>query len=133
MHNINKDLPLSVSDTLLESFALLLNDAKSNQVTINFRDPDYSAGAGGFHPVEVMLEKRGCEWHLCYITDFCYVGAGGQYELAKELDFDFQAGMFQSLFCYEPIEKARDMYQVWENNFLSYWKGMEVFEVMISN
>ena len=27
-------------------------------VTLNFRDPDYSPEAGGFHPVEVRLEKQ---------------------------------------------------------------------------
>ena len=40
----------------------------ASELTLNFRDKDYSAAAGGFHPVEVRLEKRGISWELVYIT-----------------------------------------------------------------
>lgn len=31
-------------------------------VTLNFRDPDYSPEAGGFHTVEVRIEKQATSW-----------------------------------------------------------------------
>ncbi|MFD3389089.1 DUF2787 family protein [Alteromonas macleodii] len=69
---------------------------------------------------------------LTYITDFAYVGSGPYVELAKDLDFDFQAGVFQNLFGVFPIEQATDMYQIWEGNFLHYWLELEVFKVSTS-
>jgi hypothetical protein len=60
----------------------------ASELTINFRDKDYSAAAGGFHPVEVRLEKRGIGWVLVYITDFSYQGRVDS-ELVKEIDVCF--------------------------------------------
>ena len=31
----------------------------SNGVILNFRDPDYSAEAGGYHPVEIAVNSEG--------------------------------------------------------------------------
>ena len=87
---------------------------------------------GGFHPVEIRLEKRDEAWHVCYITDFAYVGIGPYAELVKELDFDFQSGVFQNLFGVFPIEQATEMYQIWESNFLYYWFELSVYEVSVS-
>jgi len=104
-----------------------------DNVTINFRDPAYSAEKGGFHPVEIRLERQNNTWHPCYITYFVYVGSGPYAELAKDLDFDFQAGVFQNLFGVFPIEQATDMYQIWEGNFLHYWQVLKVFFIQISS
>jgi hypothetical protein len=133
MH-INYDgLALPVSKSLADALIAIIDQDKltGEAVTINFRDPDYSAEKGGFHPVEIRLEKRSDTWQFCYITDFCYVGSGYTAELAKDLDFDFQAGVFQNLFGVFPIEQATDMYQIWESNFLHYWQEMEVFTINI--
>jgi hypothetical protein len=135
MH-INYDgLALPVSKSLADALIAIIDQDKltGEAVTINFRDPDYSAEKGGFHPVEIRLEKRSDTWHFCYITDFCYVGSGYTAELAKDLDFDFQAGVFQNLFGVFPIEQATDMYQIWEGNFLHYWQEMEVFNVTFNS
>lgn len=64
-----------------------------------------------------MLFRKGDEWHFAYITDFKYVGKGQDVELAKDLDFDFQAGVFQALYWYYRIEEGLDIYPVWEENF----------------
>lgn len=124
-------------------FALHLADLISDYetasvVTINFRDPNYSADLGGFHPVEVRLEKEanaehGDQWRICYITDFSFVGVGYMAELAKELDFDFDNGIFQHLIGVTPIEQAREIYQVWEQNFLAYSLGTKAYQVNVTS
>jgi hypothetical protein len=111
---------------------LLTPHEKERAVTINFRDPNYSVDDGGYHPVEMRLENYGGEWRFCYITDFCYVGSGYMAELAKDLDFDFQAGVFQNLFGTYPIEQAIEMFQVWESNFVYYAMVSKVFTITTS-
>lgn len=127
-------LALPVSTKLVHQLQNLLNQnqIKSETVTLNFRDPTYSAKRGGFHPVQIRLEQHDNMWHFCYITDFAYIGSGSYAELAKELDFDFQSGVFQNLFGVFPIEQATDMYQIWEGNFLYYYLELEAFTVSIS-
>ncbi|MFQ3191869.1 MAG: hypothetical protein ACI936_003020 [Paraglaciecola sp.] len=101
-------------------------------VTINFRDPNYSADDGGYHPVEIRLENEGDGWRFCYITDFVFVESGYMAELAKDLDFDFQAGIFQNLFSTYPIEQAMEMFQIWESNFVYYAMVCKVFTKAIT-
>ena len=72
----NYALPVSKRFTNAISAFLTKHTITGNNVTINFRDPNYSAENGGFHPVEIRLEKHGVTWQLCYITDFTYVGIG---------------------------------------------------------
>nr|WP_040571559.1 DUF2787 family protein [Shewanella benthica] len=130
---INIDnLCLPVSQTLATYIVQLITDHDNNQaITINFRDPTYSADAGGFHPVEIRLEKDHSQWNFSYITDFCYVGSGYMADLAKDLDFDFGCGVFQNLVGTYPLEQARDIYQMWERNFLSYCIDINVFKIEI--
>ncbi len=130
-----KELALPVSKQLVEALVQEIGDtpASTTAVTVNFRDPDYSAETGGFHPVEIRLEKHGGTWDFCYITDFTYVGIGPFAELAKDIDFDFQAGVFQNLHGMFPIEVALDIYQIWEDNFLHYWQKLEPFKITFSN
>ncbi|MAD44306.1 DUF2787 family protein [Alteromonas australica] len=127
-------LALPVSTKFVHEIDNLLrnNQQHSEAVTLNFRDPNYCAKRGGFHPVEIRLEQRDNMWHICYITDFAYIGSGPYAELTKELDFDFQSGVFQNLFGVFPIEQAKDMYQIWEGNFLYYLLELEAFTVSIS-
>ncbi|PKI12946.1 DUF2787 family protein [Colwellia sp. 12G3] len=111
---------------------LLISHKNEKAVTINFRDPTYSADDGGYHPVEIRLENEGDGWRFCYITDFCYVGSGYVAELAKDLDFDFDTGVFQNLFGTYPIEQAIEMFQVWESNFVYYAIVSKVFTIQKS-
>lgn len=34
-------------------------DSGTNLVTLNYRDPDYSAESGGYHPVEINIYRSG--------------------------------------------------------------------------
>jgi len=111
---------------------LLAPHKNEKSVTINFSDPNYCKDDGGYHPVEMRLENEGDGWRFCYITDFCYVGSGYMAELAKDLDFDFDAGVFQNLFGTYPIEQAIEVFQVWESNFVYYAMVSEVFTIKIT-
>lgn len=111
---------------------LLAPYKNENAITINFRDPSYSADDGGYHPVEMRLENEGDGWRFCYITDFCYVGSGYCAELAKDLDFDFDAGVFQNLHGKCPIEQATEIYIIWEMNFMCYADDLKVFNITVS-
>lgn len=104
----------------------------ASSVTLNFRDQSYSAKAGGFHPVEICLVKQANgNWQYAYITDFAYVG--NYYpELAKDLDFDFLSGEWFTYYLnnYSLItgsHAAVELYQLWEQNFLSYF-NMDMYD-----
>jgi hypothetical protein len=124
-------VPMSPTFTLYIA-DLLAPYENEKAVTINFRDPNYSADDGGYHPVEIRLENEGDGWRFCYITDFVFVGSGYMAELAKDLDFDFQAGIFQNLFGTYPIEQAIEMFQIWESNFVFYTTISKVFSINVT-
>lgn len=129
----NKDLCLPVSPM----FALYITDLiskhdTSQAITLNFRDPNYSVESGGYHPVEIRLEKEYEQWHFSYITDYCYVGTSYMAELVKDLDFDFGSGVFQNMYGIYPLEQATDMYQIWEQNFIYYATISKVFDISIT-
>ncbi|WP_351000186.1 DUF2787 family protein [Shewanella sp. TB7-MNA-CIBAN-0143] len=132
MNTINKELALPVSDSLLLPLTKLISNTTHDALTINFRDPNYSSEHGGFHPVEIRLEKMAEHWNLCYITEFCFVGHGGYAELVKALDFDFNFGVFQSINGEILLDAAMEFYPIWEQNFVCYWQDLEIFEVSIS-
>lgn len=126
----NEDLPLPVTPVFaLYITGLLASYENSEAVVLNFRDPSYSAEDGGYHPVEIRLENEGDGWRFCYITDFSYVGSGQMAELAKDLDFDFDAGIFQTTYGIYPIEQAKDIFEVWESNFVYYAMVSKVFTI----
>mgnify|MGYP001300209735 CR=1 FL=1 len=94
-------------------------------VVLNFRDPDYDAESGGFHPVEIRVSAAGS---LVYVTDFAYVGVGYCAELCKELDFDFGLRLFQVFGQESKIEAGAEMFALWQENFISYYQ-MQVYSV----
>lgn len=100
-------------------------------VTISFRDLIYSGDDGCYHPLEIRLENEGEGWRFCCITDFCYVGSGHMAELAKDLDFDFDASVFQNLFGTYPIEQAIEIFQIWESNFVYYAIVQKAFTITV--
>ncbi|MEZ9026124.1 DUF2787 domain-containing protein [Vibrio cyclitrophicus] len=97
-------------------------DNDSDLLTVNFRDTSYSAEAGGYHPVEMMIRNEDNKWRLCYITDFAY--SGGVYpELAIELDFNIESNIFRQIFlapCALAHREVKSFYRTWEGNFLEY-------------
>lgn len=96
-------------------------------VTLSFRDPSYSPESGGFHPVEIRIDARG---RIEYVTDFSYVGLPPFAELAKEIDFDVSLGIFQHYGREFPIHTGRDLFALWQGNFVSYHR-MGVYSVTV--
>ncbi len=123
--------PLLLSKELVDVLNEALADQQlqpGNGVALNFRDPSYSAEAGGFHPVEIGVDPSG---KVLYITDFAYVGLAPFAELAKEIDFDFQFGLLQHFGHEYPISTGRELFEIWQRNFVSYHR-MGVYELTVS-
>ncbi len=103
----------------------------NNIVTLNYRDPDYSAEDGGYHPVEINLYRQGDSWQLNYMTDFAYCG-GPFPELEKEMDVLFQEKLVYNSFfgrCY--LRDADSLVRLLVENFCSYVE-MEVYQVQVT-
>lgn len=103
-----------------------IDDAQG--LVLNFRDPNYSAESGGYHPVEVAINGNG---KLLYLTDFYWAGAEPYVELAKELDFDFSQGIFQQYSRTYPIIVSQGLWTLYVRNFVAY-HAMGVYETTIS-
>ncbi len=136
IHICREGCVLPVSTTLIELLKSKMYEHKLNKtqaVTFNFRDPNYSPTKGGYHPVEIRLEKKGDAFEFIYITDFSFQGNFGQSELVKELDFDFVVGVVQLLYVgIKPIEEAKDIFKIWQDNFIFYCNDCDAFEVELS-
>lgn len=130
-------LPVAVPDDLRYLLQTHLDKSLAEQpdlsaLTLNFRDPDYSAENGGFHPVEVRLVKSGADWEISYITDFAYVGLGYFAELAKELDFDFGCQQYtHGLFGDIPSDELAELFSLWADNFMQFTQ-MDIFTISAS-
>lgn len=96
--------------------------------TLNFRDPDYSATGGGYHPVEIRINHL---QEIEYITDFCYNGEPPYAELEKCLDFDFGCDRLQSNGMDFPLLSGVEIFWIWQESFISYFE-IGVFQVEIS-
>ena len=121
--------------TLLPALVTLLETELDKAITVageglifNFRDPEYSAETGGYHPVEIAMDAEG---KLLYITDFAYHGDGHYAELCKELDFDFSYGLFQQMGRDYPLHEGAELFSIWQANFCAYYQA-GVFEVSYS-
>ena len=116
---------------VLERQLAALNNPNLNSVTFNYRDPDYNAESGGYHPVEFNLYRQDDCWYLNYFTDFAYCG-GPFPELEKEMEVLFQEKqVYNSFFgrCY--LEHADSLLRLLLENFCNYVE-MEVYQVQIS-
>ncbi|GJA17012.1 DUF2787 family protein [Aeromonas caviae] len=92
-------------------------------VILNFRDPDYDPDRGGYHPVEIRLINQGETWCLDYVTDFGYVGQVYP-ELEKIIDISWsQNYVWFNLTGDLSLREGRELYRLWETNFLSYHAG----------
>ena len=102
-------------------------------VTLNFRDPSYSAESGGFHPVEIRMEPASIDgpWRISYITDFAFFGRPYP-ELEKDIDFNFVTGEgYQAFVGYHPLRNFSGIYRMWEGNFRSYLNS-NIFQITIT-
>jgi hypothetical protein len=121
--------PWKVSDRLLAILAQELDkvNLKGGGAILNFRDPDYSAQQGGFHPVEIAISATG---KIGYITDFAYIGRPPHSELVKEIDFDATLGLFQHYGHEYLLAQGRELFSVWQENFCDYY-AMGVYTVTV--
>ena len=126
---VNRQLVAILQQHMTEALSKTDDVSDLDAITLNFRDPDYSAESGGYHPVEIRLTYQQSRWHLNYITDFSYVGSGWDTELAKELDFDFGLSVCMTRFMSDsPLTGAVELYQLFETNFISYYQ-MDAYKV----
>ncbi|NOI25378.1 DUF2787 family protein [Vibrio mediterranei] len=99
-------------------------------LTINFRDTAYSADAGGYQPVEIMLLKeKPNQYQIQYITDFAYMG-NTYPELELNVDFDIaNEQAFIALMGWQSCHNQSivEFYTLWELNFLGYLQ-MEAYD-----
>ncbi|MEY0543790.1 DUF2787 family protein [Providencia rettgeri] len=99
-------------------------------VTLNFRDPLYSAETGGFHPVEIRLLRLHEQWLFDYVTDFSFMGSYYP-ELEKELDICWSQGyVYHFMMGDIDEEEGGAMFELWQRNFIQYHK-MKCYEVSI--
>ncbi|MEH8161981.1 DUF2787 family protein [Aeromonas allosaccharophila] len=121
---------MSILDQELVRSGMVLNGKSS--LVFNFRDPDYGPVRGGFHPVEIRLLMRKDRWQFDYVTDFSYQGPEEMAELVKEIDFNFLSEEYYLLrYGQMGPESARELYTMWESNFVSYYQ-MGVFTVSVA-
>ena len=93
-----------------------------------FRDPDYSAEFGGYHPVEIRLTKKEERWFFDYITDFAYMGRVYP-ELEKEIDFSWsQQYAFHSGLDDLGHKAGCELFMLWQSNFIQYY-DLDVYTV----
>ncbi|MEZ9053843.1 DUF2787 domain-containing protein [Vibrio sp. 10N.261.49.A5] len=130
-------LPISVKlQTVLLKHINTQPNQSGDHFTLNFRDTTYSAEAGGYHPVEIALQKDSAErWSILYITDFAYMG--NYYpELERSVDFDIGNNMaFFTGVGWQAIDAygVNDFYKIWESNFLSYLDMESYDQIEVSN
>jgi len=121
LRTANTSWPLS--EALVKIILAALGDKTSG--IVSFRDPNFSAETGGFHPVEIMIGEGG---QVLYITDFSYAGA----DLVKELDFDFACGNFQHMGREYPLAEGYELFKIWQANFTTYCRW-GVFQMTVED
>lgn len=118
-------LSLPVTKRFQHNIAEILEKQSLSQsicaVVVNFRDPDYSAESGGFHPVEMRFIRKDNEWYFDYVTDFSYMGRVYP-ELEKEIDFCWSGHyVFHYLAGDIPLTaQMNELWSLWEGNFIEY-------------
>ncbi|WP_447873531.1 DUF2787 family protein [Serratia fonticola] len=99
-------------------------------VSFIFRDSDYSAELGGYHPVEIRLIKKEERWFFDYVTDFAYMGTVYP-ELEKEIDFSWsQQYTFHAGLGDLGHKAGCELFGLWQSSFIQYY-DMDVYTVQI--
>ena len=131
--NFNKgqgfSLPEKLYQLLNEDLAKVTPPRYSfNSITFNLKDDSYSPSKGGYHPVEIRLEKQSAfvqegSWAFVYITDFSYAGLLYP-ELIKEIDICFKNNRAYSLYggWLNEIE-SNELYMLFIDNFIDYYES----------
>lgn len=128
-----EDYRLPVNQKLIELLFKELGNAppikqKLKAASFIFRDPDYSAERGGYHPVEIRLIKKEERWFFDYVTDFAYMGRVYP-ELEKEIDFSWsQRYAFHAGLGDLGHKAGCELFELWQSNFIQYY-DMDVYTV----
>ena len=101
----------------------------SNGVILNFRDPDYCAEKGGFHPVELSISPSG---DLLYLTDFSFAGKPPFRELGVQLEWNFEQETFRQFDSFYDLECGRGLLGLYTKNFVAYHRS-GVYEVEVTS
>lgn len=108
-----------------------------NAITFNFKDDDYSANTGGYHPVEIRVEKQPTDeagedyWQLIYITDFSYQGIPYP-ELVKEIDACFVSHRVYSLYGgWLARHDGQKLLKLFIDNFIEY-HALNAYSISVS-
>ena len=100
-------------------------------IVLSFRDPEYSADSGGFHPVEMRLSKHNHHYQLIYITDFTFHGCSHA-ELVKEIDVCFHAKQVYHLYGgWLNKQESDELIELFIGNFIEY-HAMGVYTIEIT-
>lgn len=134
LHQPTLDLPLSDGFITLITLHLTTLPDHCQSVVLNFRDPDYSAETGGWHPVEIRLirgEQPGI-WQLDYLTDFSWQGTPWP-ELAKEFDISWSQSYIWHCLAGDLLlnDESEDFWTLWQDNFVMYC-DMNVFTLTLT-
>jgi len=120
--------PIETSAKLLAVLKQLVKsrctDEGVSYITIHYRDSKYNYKEGGYHPIEIVLQKDALtgRWDILYITDFSYSGYL-DIDLIIDLDFDFSLETFSAVYCSPRSimdQDTEEVYQLWQRNFLCY-------------
>ncbi|MFV7360741.1 DUF2787 family protein [Citrobacter portucalensis] len=134
LHQPTLDLPLSGEFIALITTHLAPLPDTCQGVVLNFRDPEYSAENGGWHPVEIRLirSEQPEIWQLEYLTDFSWQGRTWP-ELAKEFDISWsQRYVWHYLIGELPLNhELSEFWTLWQGNFVAYC-AMDVFTITVS-
>ena len=121
-----------LSDELVN---VLTPEIDAEVIILNFRDPDYSSSAGGFHPLEIRLVKSMASveavYEFAYITDFSFQGSPYP-ELTVDIDVCFIAEQVYTVYGgWLDKTSGEELKELFLTNFISY-VGMKVFEVEVT-
>lgn len=134
LHQPTLDLPLSGEFIALITTHLAALPGTCQSVVLNFRDPEYSAENGGWHPVEIRLirSEQPAIWQLDYLTDFSWQGRAWP-ELAKEFDISWSQRYAWHCFAGNLLlnHELSAFWTPWQDNFVAYC-AMNVFTVTVT-
>ncbi|HAS5670858.1 TPA: DUF2787 domain-containing protein [Vibrio cholerae] len=127
-------LPVSAKLHNLINQALQTCDAEEDEkqpssLMLKFRDKSYSVKNGGYHPVEILIQKnQDGTWRFTNITELAYYGQ----DIVTNIDFNFEEANFKSfplprLSMEKEAYEAKCLYHLWEKNFCAY-ASMKVFD-----
>ncbi|GAA6173840.1 DUF2787 domain-containing protein [Colwellia sp. KU-HH00111] len=121
-----------LSDELVN---VLTPEIDAEVIILNYRDPDYSSHAGGFHPLEIRLVKSMAEgkavYEFVYITDFSFQGSPYP-ELVVDIDVCFIAEQVYTVYGgWLDKTSGEELKELFLTNFISYVE-MQVFEVEVT-